>query len=185
MKSSVAQELEARCRQFADELAQAIKRAVLGAVEDALGGARTALERSPAVVRSRPRRNGRGPAPRGPRSPFFDEIARQALEHALARTNGHRVAAAKLLGISKSTLYRKLEATGIDPDWTPSAALIASAASAPVSIEGYERAAIERALASAGGRVLPAAQELGLSRSALYRLMEKRGLAAPSKAQRG
>ena len=39
----------------------------------------------------------------------LDELKRQAIFQALRETNGHRLAAARLLGIGKTTIYRKLK----------------------------------------------------------------------------
>jgi DNA-binding NtrC family response regulator len=37
------------------------------------------------------------------------ELERRAIQHALTRTNGDRTTAAQLLGIGRTTLYRKLK----------------------------------------------------------------------------
>ena len=42
-------------------------------------------------------------------------IERREILNALNRANGQRTLAAKLLGISRSRLYRRMEALGIDP----------------------------------------------------------------------
>jgi DNA-binding NtrC family response regulator len=39
------------------------------------------------------------------------ELERQAIESAMAATSGNKVAAAKLLGISRAKLYERLEVT--------------------------------------------------------------------------
>ncbi|RYF04953.1 MAG: sigma-54-dependent Fis family transcriptional regulator, partial [Oxalobacteraceae bacterium] len=57
------------------------------------------------------------------------------------------------------------------------------AASAPAPVPGQEaepdRAALVAALSRAGGVVAQAAADLGLSRQALYRRMERLGIARP------
>ena len=42
-------------------------------------------------------------------------IERREILNALNRANGQRTLAARLLGISRSRLYRRMEALGIDP----------------------------------------------------------------------
>ncbi|MFN7956352.1 MAG: sigma-54 dependent transcriptional regulator [bacterium] len=44
----------------------------------------------------------------------IDSLEREAIERALRRTNGDKAKAAKLLGIDRSTLYRKLKRYGLD-----------------------------------------------------------------------
>jgi DNA-binding NtrC family response regulator len=48
----------------------------------------------------------------------------------------------------------------------------------PLSLDAYERSAIERALGECGGDAVAAARRLGLGRSTLYRKLAKHGLAA-------
>jgi len=45
----------------------------------------------------------------------LQNLERQAIVNALAETGGDRIRAAKLLGIGKTTIYRKLKEYGIDP----------------------------------------------------------------------
>jgi len=53
---------------------------------------------------------------------------------------------------------------------------VSNAAGAPMTLDALEQEAIRAALARHGGNVIAAAEELGVSRSALYRRMEKLGL---------
>ena len=68
------------------------------------------------------------------------------------------------------TAGAEISAADLDLPATPPAA-------APVAIEELDRVTIESALARADGVVAQAAAELGLSRQALYRRMEKLGIA--------
>jgi DNA-binding NtrC family response regulator len=62
------------------------------------------------------------------------------------------------------------------PPAAPAPATRATAPSSASSADGAERAAIESAIVRAGGVVAKAAAELGLSRQALYRRMERLGI---------
>lgn len=42
----------------------------------------------------------------------LSEIVEEAIKHALEETNGDRVAAAKMLGIGRTTIYRHLKKLG-------------------------------------------------------------------------
>ena len=46
---------------------------------------------------------------------ILSTIERREIVNALSRANGQRTLAARLLGISRSRLYRRMEALGIDP----------------------------------------------------------------------
>ena len=46
---------------------------------------------------------------------ILSTIEKREIVNALSRANGQRTLAAKLLGISRSRLYRRMEALGIDP----------------------------------------------------------------------
>ncbi|WP_161781905.1 helix-turn-helix domain-containing protein [Thermanaerosceptrum fracticalcis] len=39
----------------------------------------------------------------------MEEIEKQVIQRALERTNGNRIQAAKLLGISRANIYQKME----------------------------------------------------------------------------
>jgi len=52
---------------------------------------------------------------RGSLDTILNTIERREIVSALKRTNGQRTLAAKELGISRSRLYRRMEALGIDP----------------------------------------------------------------------
>jgi len=54
-------------------------------------------------------------AVRGSLDTILNTIERREIVSALKRTNGQRTLAAKELGISRSRLYRRMEALGIDP----------------------------------------------------------------------
>ena len=54
-------------------------------------------------------------AVRGSLDTILNTIERREIVSALRRTNGQRTLAAKELGISRSRLYRRMEALGIDP----------------------------------------------------------------------
>jgi transcriptional regulator of acetoin/glycerol metabolism len=70
------------------------------------------------------------------------------------------------LGVSAASLKRP----------TPAADLIGSAGPEPDGIEAAERAAVQRALARAGGKVSKAARDLNLSRATLHRKIRQFGL---------
>jgi DNA-binding NtrC family response regulator len=55
----------------------------------------------------------------------------------------------------------------------------ASLADLPLTLEAYERSALERALREAGGNATDAARRLGVGRSTFYRKLGKHGIRAP------
>ena len=58
----------------------------------------------------RARRRGRGARPRADETPApLEEIEREHILEVLRQVNGNRMAAAKVLGISRRALYRRLE----------------------------------------------------------------------------
>jgi DNA-binding NtrC family response regulator len=83
-----------------------------------------------------------------------------AVERAVLLARGERIEAADL---------------ALAPD-SPPATEPAAAALEAMSLEDVERVLIRKALARCGGKVSAAARELGLSRSALYRRLDKFGL---------
>ena len=54
-----------------------------------------------------------------------------------------------------------------------------SPSSIPLTLEAYERCALERALAMANGDATEAARRLGIGRSTFYRKLAKQGLRVP------
>jgi DNA-binding NtrC family response regulator len=54
-------------------------------------------------------------APSGSLDQILTTIEKREILGALRRSNGQRTLAARLLGISRSRLYRRMEALGIDP----------------------------------------------------------------------
>ena len=51
----------------------------------------------------------------GPLDQILTTIEKREILGALKRANGQRTLAARMLGISRSRLYRRMEALGIDP----------------------------------------------------------------------
>jgi transcriptional regulator of acetoin/glycerol metabolism len=108
----------------------------------------------------------------------LDAYERMAIQRALAEGEGNALAAAKLLGISKSAIYRRMDALGISAAErglaTTDDPLVM--AGEPLSVQAYEKAAIVRAMAESGADKLAAAKLLGVGKSTLYRLAKKHGL---------
>lgn len=67
-------------------------------------------------------------------------VERETIRHALQAANWKRNKAARLMGISRSRLYRRMEALGIDPKEHPSSAVPPSAARFGVHPDHAERA---------------------------------------------
>ena len=61
----------------------------------------------------------------------------------------------------------------------PAADVLGGGPAAPEDLDGAERAALQRALARAGGNVSAAAQALGISRATLHRKLKRLGLPRP------
>lgn len=66
-------------------------------------------------MESRPAPPTEGTDNMGPLDQILTTIERREILAALRRANGQRTLAARLLGISRSRLYRRMEALGIDP----------------------------------------------------------------------
>ena len=106
---------------------------------------------------------------------------RMAVERALAECAGDRRAAAKLLGVGKSTMYRRMQVLAVASPAQRGSITVAPddpvlAAGVPVSLHAYEKAALVRALDECGGNKLDAARLLGVGKSTLYRMAGKHGI---------
>ncbi len=49
----------------------------------------------------------------------LDQVERRYIEHVLERSGGNRTLAAKILGLDRKTLYRKLKTYGMDEEKSP------------------------------------------------------------------
>ena len=86
------------------------------------------------------------------------------IESALALARGARLRAADLpIGRGR-------------PSASPARAAASPPAGLPLSLDAYERSALERALREAGGNATDAARRLGIGRSTFYRKLGKHGL---------
>jgi two-component system response regulator HydG len=93
------------------------------------------------------------------------------LESALALARGSWLRAADLpMGRNRRTSPPRTGAPSDD----------ASTASLPLSLDAYEKSALERALREAGGNATDAARKLGIGRSTFYRKIGKHGLRIPA-----
>jgi ActR/RegA family two-component response regulator len=177
--------IEARVHAFTVDLVALIKRATLdavrGAVADLGGSSMRELVPEPApyvMTPARPPRS-RAPATAGPEPVSFLAYERMAVQRALAESNGNLATAAKLLGVGKSTMYRRTRAVGITAQDEPIAVAPDDpvlASGEPVSFEAYEKAALVRALDECGGSKLAAAKLLNVGKSTLYRMKVKHGV---------
>jgi transcriptional regulator of acetoin/glycerol metabolism len=177
----LAAEFHARATALADELVALMKRSALEAVRAAQS------ERQPGRAPGSPRRrraalarvNGSGAAAPGPTSSSriplsLEAYERSAILRALAEGGGGVPAAAKLMGEGKSTLYRRMQFLGIPKGTSkPGSYLVIDG---PPTMDSYERAALERAMAEAGGSRLRAAKLLGVGKSTMYRRLERYGI---------
>lgn len=98
------------------------------------------------------------------------ELERIGIEAALASTGFNIDEAARILGISRTTLFRRVKEYGLRE--RP----LEKASAEPVELAELEAAAIETALARAQFNVAEAARLLGISRTALFRKVKALGL---------
>jgi DNA-binding NtrC family response regulator len=99
-----------------------------------------------------------------------------AVESALALAAGERLRRADL------RLGRGPQRDPRDPDG-PDAHAARLAGELPLSLEAYERCALERALREAAGDATAAARRLGIGRSTLYRKLARHGITPGRRAQ--
>jgi transcriptional regulator of acetoin/glycerol metabolism len=186
--------IEARIREFAQELADGVRQATLAALREALRAgselaARPAV-RAPARSMSSASNSSSTPSsakasaakPIGAKgggdagSPTLslDHYERMAIQRGLHEAGGDVLGAAKLLGLTKSSIYRRMRALGI-PRRTPGQRGALTVESEflttrePVSLERYELMALERALEESGGDILAASKLLKIGKSTMYR----------------
>ena len=124
--------------------------------------------------------------PRGHLDATLDSVREECIRGALAQTGGHITRAAKLLGISRSKIYRNMERLSIDPGESRgvSSAGPRIEADLPTKLQGTfdERVAsveydmIVATLRSANWEKVSAARELGIARTRLYRRMRALGI---------
>ena len=169
------------------ELVALVKRGVMEAVAAELGrshpsgsGGRRSTGRRGATLRTsslpRPSRNP-GLAP-GAEPLSLRSYERMAVRRALAESEGRVPAAAGLLGIGQSTMYRRMGALGVQGgDTRPAPEDPLQAAGEPLSFEAYEKAALTRALAEAHGHKVSAAKLLGIGKSTMFRKLARHGIA--------
>jgi DNA-binding NtrC family response regulator len=178
-------EIRSLIEPYASELAELLRRAVLRSVEQALDPG-TARRRSKVDAPPRgkltpvPRRGLPGPV-RSTAPLSLESYERMAVQRALAECEGNMLAAAKLLRIGKSTMYRRVHDLVLAASRQGRATAVSTAdplaaSGAPVSLKAYERLPVERALAEAGGRTLAAAKLLRVSKSRMYRMVDEHGL---------
>jgi hypothetical protein len=186
--ASLDSRIEARVHSFTVDIVALIKRATLEAIRSAvgdLGGTgmpdtprELVPEPPPYVVKPARPPTSRASAVANAEPVSFLAYERMAIQRALAESGSNLVAAAKLLGVGKSTMYRRTRAVGITAQDEPIAVATDDpvlAAGLPVSFEAYEKAALVRALDECGGNKLAAAWLLGVGKSTLYRMASKHG----------
>jgi transcriptional regulator of acetoin/glycerol metabolism len=120
------------------------------------------------------RSNGRGNIPLR-----LGAYERAALLRALHECDGDPLEAAELLGVSKSAMYRRMAKHAI-PGKRRGAAPLEDPpfiAGEPVSLDAYERLALQRALVAADGSIPETARLLGVGRSTVYRKLVQHAIA--------
>lgn len=165
--TSLDTQIRSRVAAFADELAKLVKVATLEAVVAALEG-HTPSRRSPTVAR--PTREAIETAG----LPSLVDYERAAVQRALAEVGGDAVAAGGLLGMSRSAVYRVVQRYGFVRSAVLSAPRLG--AELPLSLDAYEKAALQRALDAGGGDIQSASRLLGMPKSTAYRRMRVHGL---------
>ena len=116
--------------------------------------------------------------PQAPGVRRLDEVERQAVLGTLAHTRGDLVAASYLLGVGRTTLYRKVKEYGVNLHeyhaGDPAAA--APGAPTPEPISEVEKRAILETLEHTKGDMVAAAYLLGIGRTTLYRKLREYGI---------
>jgi transcriptional regulator of acetoin/glycerol metabolism len=177
--------VETQVRELANALAESIKQSTLEALRDSFGAGDELFARVAApdalarATRLQPRSTKSRVAAKRTRSAGAPELSldhyeRMALRRALHEAGGDVLAAARLLGLTKSSIYRRMRALDI-PRRAPGqrGALPLETefltTKAPVSLARYEGLALERALEEAGNDIVAAARLLKIGKSTMYR----------------
>lgn len=194
MTRMATRELAPAIRTTIENFVRDLQRLLASAVIDAVRGGSTMApppappRRGPAATRIEP---AQAPAPRGAAAASkeaekvhtFDDYERAALQRALGETGEDRHAAAKLLGASKSTMYRRLKVLGIRSSQVPPPLDIGR--DLPLDLFAYEGRAVARAIEAANGHKQTAAKLIGSTRSSFYRATDRHGLWAATTASDG
>lgn len=135
-------------------------------------------------------RQSRSRTPRGRLDETLARLERNEVLIALRDSGSQRALAARSLKISRSRLYRRMEALGIDPDALHLERIDTKGRSADdfgggesqrgsgldTVLARLERREIMAALRETGGQRTLAARRLGISRSRLYRRLDALGI---------
>jgi transcriptional regulator of acetoin/glycerol metabolism len=177
-------EIRSRIEAFAVDLAALVKRAAIEEIHAALAGVAGPAARRGAGRRRSPRGTARAGESDGPvvghdGVPLsLEHYERMAIQRALAESGGDIRGAGERLGMSKSTIYRRMMILGIPrragADGADPPEFVQT--DEPVSLDGYERLAIRRALQEADGDRIGAARLLSVGKSTLYRKLRRLGL---------
>jgi transcriptional regulator of acetoin/glycerol metabolism len=180
LRPSIDIEIRERTDAFVAEVMRIVKRLALDAVQDGLEVVRPGLPGDDRIVE-------RDAAPADDGVPLrLEAYARAAFLRALRESGGRAAVAARILGLTRSSMYRRMDALGIARQGRRGSAAFEEpplTTGGPVSIRAYERLALERALAAEGGDVIAAARRLGIGKSTLYRKLAGHGI-EPTAASR-
>ena len=183
--NSLQAEIRSCVDSFAEDIVELINRSTLDAVQRAFGEAASSrgdsTDNAPALNWSPTLALPRAPKPAVGNTLSFAAYERMAIERALAECNGHVLEAAVRLGLTKSSIYRRIQVLGIRKPSKGGTFEISAhdpfaSSGEPVSLDAYERAALLRAIEQSAGNVLAAGRLLKAGKSTLYRRMAALGI---------